>query len=308
MRPTVAHFAPAPRLARPAGLARRRDTAHWTGTGHTPYSTDAVVQHHSHDGAYKLGQVLLISSPGVWRGRAVTRLASAARPRGTMAARLGEGLRPRTPSCRDSKPTIRTDGISQRLLVIIVLLLGSSSAILHAAEERVEPVNLFVGHYPYTVAVPHGYAALPKLKDKNMEFVYFIRESTKPPRENLEGEWNYARQGTVRLDVEPKYLAMRAGMSVEEVCQRAASIWRQRGEEVAVKDVPLAYPACQLTVTSPYALVQVLVEGQQVLYSFISGDDSATLRALVTSLKEIGPSGEPLPSNRQPEQSLDDWR
>lgn len=146
--------------------------------------------------------------------------------------------------------------------------------------------SAFVGHFGYVVRLPKGYAAARGFKDrrKTTEVVHFYKAGTDPT--SLLDEGLYGQLGIVRLRAQPSPFA--AGPDgLEALTRLVTDRARQRGEKFSVKPLQVSsLRGVQLAYEPPFARVEAFIVGQQILYSFLAGQDDDVYREILTSLRD----------------------
>ena len=190
-------------------------------------------------------------------------------------------------------------------LILAGVMLGAPSLAVAADDPPISPAtpemfrrvaespgpNAFFGHYDYYVLLPKGYGALAEFADPErlVERVFFA-----PALAIAEGkirqlsEDQYGSLGVVSLEVTPKEHPRLGTSPVPFRAFREAipDMLAKRGETFTVHETSLPYQAFELHITAPLPLIQVFVEGKDVVYMFTAGKDDDVLRSLLSSLKE----------------------
>ena len=160
--------------------------------------------------------------------------------------------------------------------------------------------NAFFGHYNYVITLPAHYLALAKFTDseKRAEVAWFFPRDTQPAflRAEFDGPYQeplYGRWGIIRLEVIPKNHPRWAMIPPELVFKAFQGAipeeLKRRGDTFTMKDMPAARRALQITITKPVPLVQVLVEGDAVIYMFTTGQETQELHEIIDHLVELKP-------------------
>lgn len=146
--------------------------------------------------------------------------------------------------------------------------------------------SAFVGHFGYVVRLPKGYAAARGGLDrrKTTEVVHFFKTGTDPT--SLLDEGLYGQLGIVRLKAQRSpFTATPHGL--ESLTRLVTGRASERGEKFSAKPLQISsLRGIQLSYEPPFARVEAFVVGQQILYSFLAGQDDEVFREILTSLRD----------------------
>ena len=179
-------------------------------------------------------------------------------------------------------------GGAAAVLALLIILAGlskndrspSGSSITAASQ------SAYVGHYGYVISLPPDYAAVQSFKDskKTLEVVHFCKTGTDPT--NFLDEGLYGQLGIVRLEVEPNPWAG-VGNGLDALSSAVTSRAQKRGEKFSIKPVQVSsLRGIQLNFEGAFPRVESYILGQNVLYSFLAGEDDEIYHGILTGLRD----------------------
>jgi hypothetical protein len=148
------------------------------------------------------------------------------------------------------------------------------------------PESAYIGRLGFVVHLPQGYMAVPSAQSAtdSREIVHFCKTGTDPTQFTDEGL--FGPLGIVRLEVSPDPNAgQRFAMENLQGKLEAAAATRKEKYSAGRIDVG-SLKGFTLTYEAPFPRLETYIMGNKVRYSFLAGQDDATFRDIVMSLRE----------------------
>ena len=181
---------------------------------------------------------------------------------------------------------------------VLALVVGSAAHAETSRDSSLLQQEHYVGQHGYTLSLPLGYRTLVHPQEREgSEKVYFFPQNMRRWLHGVllrdEGEPAYGAFGVIRLDVGSRTIRPpvmgHERFDLEMYRTSLVKSLIKDGEDVSVHDMALALPAIKILITRPRALVQVVIEGHDVMYMFTAGKDTPVLQNLVASLRDAAP-------------------